>query len=70
MHALFSVHLLSQLVGGASTTWVDVRFGCRWYLGEGSETQVIEILLFSEKMGFRALAFYLRKPKHSIYQLL
>ena len=68
MHALFSFHLLSQLVGSASATWVDVRFGCRWYLREGSETQVIEILLVSEKMGFRALAFGLRKPKNSIYQ--
>ena len=35
MHALFSFHLLSQLVGGASATWVDVRFGCRSYLREG-----------------------------------
>ena len=68
MHALFSFHLLSQLVGGAQLEWVDAQLGCRWYLREGSETQVIEILLVSEKMGFSALAFGLRKPKNSIFQ--
>ena len=37
---------------------------------EGSETQVIEILLVSEKMGFRALAFGLRKPKKIFISLV